>query len=123
MTEVVGPDDGVVLLKHCRCNDCRRFYMNRYGEPTCEAGIGGTCTTWGTGRRFCDPPPEVWHYCSAYDGPQISTDVWPWPRPVRSQTAGDPSPVDVPADAHGPVRPAVPRQVGLRQVRNDPALW
>ena len=124
MTDVVGPDGGgVVLLKHCRCKDCRQFFTNRRGEPVCWVGIGGTWTTWGTGQRFCATPPDVWHYCSAYDGPQISPDVWACPGPVRSQTAAEPSPTDVAADAHGPVRPAAARQAGLRQVRNDPALW
>jgi hypothetical protein len=31
--------------------------------------------------------PEQWHYCSDYYGPQISKDVWVWPR--RSDTHKD----------------------------------
>ena len=104
---------GVVLLKHCQCKDCRQFFINRRGEPMCWAGIGGTWTTWGTGRRFCDPPPEVWHYCSGYDGPQISLDVWACPGPVRSETAPEPT----------PVQPAVPVQLGPKPIRKDLALW
>ena len=71
--------DGTIL-RHCRCMDCRKFFSDRAGECFCREYIGGTKVTWATGKRECDPPPDAWHYCSDYDGPQISTDVWVWQR-------------------------------------------
>ena len=76
-----------VILKHCRCMDCCNFSQIN-GEHFCSEYIGGTKVTWATGRRQCDPPPEAWHYCSHYDGPQISKDVWLWPRRSRHVGAG-----------------------------------
>jgi len=70
----------VTILKHCRCIDCRKFHADGSGNYYCDSGIGGTATTWATGKRECDPPPDAWHYCSDYHGPQISKDVWVWPR-------------------------------------------
>lgn len=67
------------ILRHCRCMDCRHF--GRCGdEYTCSHDIGGTKVVWATGQHVCDPPPQAWHYCSHYHGPQISTDVWVWRR-------------------------------------------
>jgi hypothetical protein len=70
----------VTILRHCRCIDCRKFFRDVHGEYFCQDYIGGTKITWGTGERKCEPPPEAWHYCSMYDGPQISKDVWVWKR-------------------------------------------
>ena len=42
--------------------------------------LGGTAVVWATGRRFFEPSPDDWRYCPGYDGPQISKDVWVWPR-------------------------------------------
>lgn len=78
----------VTLLKHCRCMDCRRFYKAVDGEFYCESYIGGTRIDWATGRRYCDPPPDAWHYCADYHGPQISKDVWAWPRRPHAEVAG-----------------------------------
>lgn len=25
-----------------------------------------------------DYPPDAWHYCADYNGPQISKDIWIW---------------------------------------------
>ncbi len=82
---VPGP---VTLLKHCRCMDCRRFYKAVGGEFYCESYIGGTRIEWATGRRYCDPLPNAWHYCADYHGPQISKDVWAWPRRPHAEVAG-----------------------------------
>ena len=71
--------EAVTILKHCRCCDCRKF--SREGkEYFCSEYIGGTCVVWATGKKTCDPPPDAWHYCACYHGPQISKDVWVWPR-------------------------------------------
>ena len=81
-----SPPD-VVVLKHCRCMDCRNF--SKVGdEYFCSEYIGGTKVTWATGKRECDPPPEAWHYCACYHGPQLSKDVWLWPRRSRQVGAG-----------------------------------
>lgn len=85
----------VTLLKHCRCMDCRRFHEDIHGEFFCESYIGGTRVEWATGKRYCDPPADAWHYCADYHGPQISKDVWAWPRRVRAEVAGvGPGPSD-----------------------------
>jgi hypothetical protein len=78
----------VTLLKHCRCMDCRRFYKAVGGEFYCESYIGGTRIEWATGKRYCDPLPDAWHYCADYHGPQISKDVWAWPRRPHAEVAG-----------------------------------
>ena len=70
------------MLKHCRCMDCRKF--SRVGNDYfCDEHMGGTAIVWATGKRSCDPPADVWHYCACYAGPQISKDVWVWRRRSR----------------------------------------
>jgi hypothetical protein len=81
------PPTDVVVLKHCRCMDCRNF-SKVGGDYFCSEYIGGTSVVWATGKRQCDPPPEAWHYCACYHGPQISKDVWMWPRRSRHVGAG-----------------------------------
>lgn len=88
----------VTLLKHCRCMDCQRFYMAMGGEFYCEFYIGGTRVEWATGKRYCDPPPDAWHYCADYHGPQISKDVWAWPRRPHAEVAGVAGPSESPAE-------------------------
>jgi hypothetical protein len=78
VTGNLPPSPQVTILRHCRCLDCRKFYRAE-GEFFCRDGVGGTGTVLGTGERRCDPPPEAWHYCAGYDGPQVSRDVWAWP--------------------------------------------
>mgnify|MGYP000881665627 CR=1 FL=1 len=65
----------VTLLKHCRCADCLRFKV-RDSSPM-------ACRIW-----FCQPEPSTWHYCADYHGPQISKDVWAWPRSPHAEVAG-----------------------------------
>lgn len=88
----------VTLLKHCRCMDCRRFHEDINGEFFCESYIGGTRVEWATGKRCCDPPPDAWHYCADYHGPQISKDVWAWPRRPHAEVAGVAGPSEPPAE-------------------------
>jgi hypothetical protein len=77
----------VTILRHCRCIDCRKF-SHVAQDYFCSEYIGGTKVVWATGRRECAPPPEAWHYCSHYDGPQVSKDVWVWRRRSRQVGAG-----------------------------------
>jgi hypothetical protein len=74
-----APPTGVTILKHCRCIDCLNF-SKVAGEYFCTEHIGGTKVSWATSNHECDPPPHTWHYCSHYTGPQISRDVWVWPK-------------------------------------------
>ena len=67
------------ILRHCRCSDCLNF-SKVGGEYFCSEYIGGTAVVWATGERFCDPPSDAWHYCALYRGPQISKDVFVWPK-------------------------------------------
>ena len=67
------------ILRHCRCSDCLKF-SNVASEYFCSEYIGGTAVVWATGKRRCDPAPDAWHYCASYRGPQISRDVWAFPR-------------------------------------------
>ena len=69
----------VTILKHCRCEDCRNFF-DVAGEYFCSEHVGGTKVRWSDGHRECDPPPDAWHYCAYYHGPQVSRDVWVWPK-------------------------------------------
>jgi len=99
---ILPPPGPVTLLKHCRCMDCRRFHQDARGEFFCESYIGGTRVEWATGKRYCDPPPDAWHYCADYHGPQISKDVWAWPRRSHAEVAGVAGPSGGPReDNHG----------------------
>ena len=71
--------DCEVILGHCRCSGCLNF-SQAAGEYFCSEDIGGTAVVWATGERLCDPPPDAWHYCARCRGPQVSKDVWVWPR-------------------------------------------
>jgi len=103
----VPPPSDVVVLKHCRCMDCRNFSKvasNYY----CSKHIGGTAVVWGTGKRFCDPLPDAWHYCAGYHGPQVSKDVWVWPKATpRAAQGGAGSNISVQAEV-GPTNTPEP---------------
>ncbi len=73
------PSRHVTVLRHCRCSDCLNF-SRAGGEYFCSEYIGGTAAVWTTGERSCDPPSDEWHYCARYHGPQVSKDVWVWPK-------------------------------------------
>lgn len=83
-----APSLKVTVLKHSRCIDCRKFHADGCGNYYCDSYIGGTKVTWATGKRECDPLPDAWHYCSDYHGPQISPDVWVWPRHGSAEVVG-----------------------------------
>jgi len=61
------PPAPATVLRHCRCSDCLNFSCVA-GEHFCSEYIGGTAVVWATGERFCDPPPDAWHYCARYRG-------------------------------------------------------
>jgi len=111
------------VLKHCRCLDCRKFHRHAWGEFSCDAFIGGTKVAWATGKRECDPPPDAWHYCRDYHGPQISKDVWDWPRPdaaIERPAPGGGGPGGGPVTA--PDRPGGNRSDTLHDTRPNPML-
>ena len=88
---VPGP---VTLLKYCRCMDCRRFSEDVHGEFFCESYIGGMHVEWATGKRYCDPPPDAWHYCADYHGPLLSDDVLAVPKSTNTKPEGTPQGVE-----------------------------
>ena len=67
------PPGPSTVLKFCRCLDCRRWL----GEPLneCTEGIIRNGT-----RTQPEVPADGWHYCALYRGPQVSGDVWVWPK-------------------------------------------
>ena len=73
------PPLAVTVLKHCRCVDCRHWLREPYSM--CKHGI--ICNGVKETPQF---PPDAWHYCVLYYGPQISRDVWVWPK-VAPQAA------------------------------------
>jgi hypothetical protein len=106
------------VLKHCRCIDCRNWIG---ADLRCRAGIGGLAVVWATGARRCDPPPDAWHYCRDYDGPQMSTDVWVWPKPdaaIERPAPGGGGPGGGPVTT--PDRPGGNRSDALHHTRADP---
>ena len=80
-----APPAPATILRHCRCQDCRRW------DET-----AGQCEARGLVRYIPKADyhpamqpfwsdlgmirPEQWHYCADYHGPQISMDVWAWPK-------------------------------------------
>lgn len=73
------PSKMVTILRHCRCADCLNF-SSINDEYFCSFYIGGTAVVWATGEHYCVPLPNAWHYCARYRGPQVSKDVWVWPK-------------------------------------------
>jgi len=118
------------ILRHCRCVDCGHWVREPYNE--CAHGIIRNGV-----QPVLEFPPDAWHWCALYDGPQISRDVWLWakagagankrPVPGRGRTSNGPI-ADRPggnrseqpnhrhpaAASQVPVAPATPRaaQVG-----------
>jgi len=69
------------ILRHCRCVDCLFWRAAPFSE--CRQGI--------IRNGISEPqyPPDAWHYCALYHGPQISKDVWVWPKVApRSRQVG-----------------------------------
>ena len=88
------------ILRYCRCMDCRHWIAEPHSE--CIHGII---------RNGVKPVPEypadAWHYCALYHGPQVSKDVWVWPKakkgpaPSRGRLSGGPSESSPPGE-NGP---------------------
>ena len=75
------PPGPATILHHCRCADCRHWIREPYNE--CSHGI--------IANGLKDPPefpPDAWHYCALYHGPQRSRDVWAWPRTEGQEKKG-----------------------------------
>jgi len=70
-----APSLNVTLLKHGRCGDCLRSRAPAGSRLACSLPC------------LCRPPADEWHYCAEYHGPQISKDVWAWPRRRRAEVA------------------------------------
>ena len=68
-----APPDHVTILRHCRCQDCEHWIRHPYTE--CRHGIIRNGV-----KEQPEYPAEAWHYCALYRGPQISKDVFVWPR-------------------------------------------
>ena len=77
---ILPPPAAVTVLKQCRCVDCRYWFEHPYNE--CEHGIirNGLLPV----PQF---PADAWHWCALYHGPQVSRDVWPWPRGTHAEVA------------------------------------
>jgi hypothetical protein len=71
-----APSLAVTILKHCRCIDCRHWIRAPYSM--CRHGV----IVNGVGAAL-EYPPDAWHYCALYHGPQASPDVWAWPHGVE----------------------------------------
>ena len=79
------PPVSVTILRHCRCQDCRRW-DDTVGQ--CEARGLVRYVPKADYEPAMQPfwsdlgmiRPEQWHYCADYHGPQISMDVWAWPK-------------------------------------------
>jgi len=82
--------EAATLLKHCRCADCVRSRAPVGSSLACPLPC------------VCRPERDEWHYCAEYHGPQISKDVWAWPRHRRAEVAevsgGAPGPSDGPPE-------------------------
>jgi len=68
-----APPAQVTILRHCRCQDCEHWIRHPHNE--CRHGIISN----GVKERP-EYPADAWHYCALYRGPQISKDVFVWPR-------------------------------------------
>ena len=95
------PSARVTVLRRCRCIDCRHWIAEPYSE--CVHGII---------RNGVKPVPEypadAWHWCALYHGPQISKDVWVWPKAT-------PRAAQVGAGSNIPADPADPTAVNGRR--------
>jgi len=69
------PPRNVTILRHCRCQDCEHWIGHPYNE--CDEGIVRNGV-----KPVPEYPPDAWHYCALYDGPQVSKDVFVWPKPA-----------------------------------------
>ncbi|HUT56496.1 MAG TPA: hypothetical protein VNA25_01325 [Phycisphaerae bacterium] len=121
-----APPSPATVLRHCRCQDCahwsndqgaccvlpfRRYVPREDYHPAM--------------RRFWSDlgmiRPDQWHYCARYHGPQISKDVWVWPKAKKKGPApggGGPSSGPAMAEPAGGTDPAI-SIVGLARARRE----
>lgn len=73
------------VLKHCRCMDCRKW--DRRADMCFESGFSRYVPReeyHPRMQRFWSDLGmirlDAWHYCAFYHGPQISKDIWVWPK-------------------------------------------
>lgn len=75
-----------IILHHCRCVDCRHWGVD---SGICSQLPVVKYVPRQKSRRFWSDAgmidPEQWHYCALYHGPQISKDIWAFPRHGGSQ--------------------------------------
>ena len=89
------PPRRVTILMHCRCQDCRHWISEPHSE--CAHGIIRN----GLSEQP-EYPPDTWHYCALYHGPQISRDVWVLPKtPRQAAHVGPRSKISHEADGEG----------------------
>jgi hypothetical protein len=94
------PPAQATILRHCRCQDCGHWVGRPHNE--CAEGIVRNGV-----MPVPEYPPDAWHFCALYDGPQISKDVWVWPKaaPKKKRPApGGGGPDSRPSTAFVPAR-------------------
>ena len=72
-SRLIPPPARVTILRHCRCIDCEQWIKHPYNA--CEHGLISNGV-----KDKPEYPADAWHYCALYDGPQISKDVFVWPK-------------------------------------------
>ena len=88
----LSPPPPATVLRHCRCQDCEHWSNDQ----------GACCVLpfrryvpredyHPAMRRFWTDlgmiRPDQWHYCARYHGPQISKDIWIWPKAEKKGPA------------------------------------
>lgn len=95
-----SPSEPAFVLKHCRCVDCCRWegvqgfcdvlcFRRHVSREDYRPAMRSFWTDLGMIR------PDAWHFCAFYDGPQISDDVWLWPKPRQTAHVATPSETSV----------------------------
>ena len=111
LTATYPPPRPATVLKHCRCMDCRHWI----GEPHSEC-------VHGIIRNGVKPVPEypadAWHWCALYHGPQVSKDVWVWPK-VTPQAAQVGAGSNIPAKPGNPTADPGKRDVAQPRVNGS----
>ena len=74
------PPSQVTILKHCRCQDCRHWLRAPYAMCRHGLVVNGV-------KAIPEYPADEWHYCAMYHGPQVSKEVWVWPRALPCREA------------------------------------
>jgi hypothetical protein len=81
------------ILRHCRCSDCEHWSDVRgacgvlpFTRFIPRDDVPALIRRFWTDAGMVDP--REWHYCACYHGPQVSKDVWVWPRRSHHVCAG-----------------------------------